>query len=120
MLLGNNQGITSSWRGVIERYLQEMEGETKKSFVYLSSYDMVGIATFVFISAAMFNRVVDHEWYEIKTGFNNSLGNKGAIMLFMQIDNTFFTIGNCHLTAGESSSSERIQDIEYIHNDALN
>jgi hypothetical protein len=48
------------------------------------------------------------------------LGNKGAIMLFMQIDNTFFTIGNCHLTAGESASSERMQDIEYIHNDALN
>jgi hypothetical protein len=41
-------------------------------------------------------------------------------MLFMQIDNTFLTLANCHLTAGENAASMRLQDIEYIHNDALN
>jgi len=31
-----------------------------KNFVYLTSYDMVGIATFVFISGTLFNRVTNH------------------------------------------------------------
>lgn len=100
MLLGNNQSIVISWRRVIEKYLHEVGNEVQKNFVYLTSYDMVGIATFVFVNGSLFNRVVSHQWHEVKTGFKNNLGNKGAILLFMQIDSTYFTIGNCHLAAG--------------------
>jgi hypothetical protein len=39
------------------------------------------------------------------------LGNKGAIILFMQIDSTYMTIMNCHLAAGETSATERMQDL---------
>ncbi len=88
--------------------------------MYLTSYDMVGIATVVFISGDLYNRVYMHEWKEIKTGFKNNLGNKGAITLFLQIDSTYITIMNCHLAAGENASGERMQDIQYIHNDGLN
>jgi pentatricopeptide repeat protein len=38
----------------------------------------------------------------------------------MQIDSTYMTIMNCHLAAGETSAAERLQDLEYIHNDGLN
>lgn len=55
----------------------------------------------------------------MKTGFKNNLGNKGAIVLFLQIDSSYFTIINCHLAAGENASAERQQDIAYIHNDAI-
>lgn len=61
---------------------------------------MVGISTFVFVSGLLYNRVHLQEWKEIKTGFNNNLGNKGAITLFLQIDSSFITIANCHLAAG--------------------
>lgn len=61
---------------------------------------MVGVATFVFITGSLYNRVYLQEWKEVKTGFKNNLGNKGAIILFLQIDSTFITIINCHLTAG--------------------
>jgi hypothetical protein len=81
---------------------------------------MVGIATLVFISGSLYNRVYMHEWKEIKTGFKNNLGNKGSIALFLQIDSSYITIMNCHLAAGENASNERQQDIMYIHNDALN
>lgn len=40
-------------------------------------------------------------------------------MLFMKIDSSPITIISCHLAAGESKSTERIQDIDYIHHDAL-
>lgn len=81
---------------------------------------MVGVATLVFVSGALYNRVFMQEWKEVKTGFKNSLGNKGAIMLFLQIDNSYITLMNCHLAAGENASAERQQDIQYIHNDAIN
>ena len=72
---------------------------------------MVGVAMLVFVSGAWINRVSMHEWKEVKTGFKNNLGNKGAIILFMQIDSTYMTIMNCHLAAGETSASERMQDL---------
>lgn len=85
----------------------------------MTGYDMVGVATLVFVSGALYNRVLLQEWKEVKTGFKNNLGNKGAIILFLQIDSSFLTIMNCHLAAGETASSERQQDIQYIHHDAI-
>ena len=85
---------------MIEKHLNDVGQDVGESFVHLTSYDMVGIASFVFVNGKYFNRICKHEWCEIKTGFKNSLGNKGAIVLFMQIDSTFITFINCHLTAG--------------------
>lgn len=61
---------------------------------------MVGVASFVFVSGTLFNRIYQHSWLQVKTGFKNSLGNKGAIILFLQIDSSYLTITNCHLAAG--------------------
>jgi len=61
---------------------------------------MVGVASFVFISGQLYNRVYKQEWKEVKTGFKNNLGNKGSVILFMQIDSTMLTFANCHLAAG--------------------
>jgi hypothetical protein len=111
VLMGDNKSIVSEWRTVIENYLNDAGHENGKSFVHLTSYDMVGVATFVFSCGQLYNRVYKHEWHEIKTGFNNNLGNKGAIILFLQIDSSYLTIINCHLAAGETASQERKQDI---------
>lgn len=73
----------------------------------------------MFVNAKLIDRVNDVEWFEIKTGFKGSLGNKGVIILFITIDSTPMTIMNCHLAAGESKSNERNQDIEYIHLEAI-
>lgn len=103
VLLGNNESIVNEWEKVIEKYLNDVGHDLGKSFVHLTSRDMVGIATFVFISGALFNRVYKSEWHEVKTGFKNNLGNKGAILFFMQIDSSFLTFTNCHLAAGEKA-----------------
>jgi synaptojanin len=120
VLMGNNSNVVGSWRKKVEKHLNEVGQDHGKSFVHLTSHDMVGIATFVFVSGTWFNKVYKHEWNDVKTGFNNSLGNKGTILLFLQIENTYLTIANCHLAAGENASGERLQGLEYIHNDALN
>jgi len=100
VLMGNNINIVGRWKKMIEKHLSDVGKDLGKTFVHLTSNDMVGIATFVYVSGHLFNRIYKHEWTLVKTGFNNSLGNKGSIMLFMQIDNTYLTLANCHLTAG--------------------
>ena len=90
-----------------------MEGKAHQSkrYDFLTGHDLVGLSTFVFVNAKITDRVNDIQWFEIKTGFKGNLGNKGVIMLFVKIDSTMLTIMNCHLAAGETKSTERIQDI---------
>lgn len=117
VLIGSSENVLDHWKRMIETYLHEIS--SNKAFVFLTGYDMVGVATLVFVSGALYNRVALQEWKEVKTGFKNNLGNKGAITLFLQIDSSYITIMNCHLAAGENASAERQQDIQYIHNDAI-
>jgi hypothetical protein len=100
VLIGGNDTIVGQWRQVIERHLNEVGAAKDKAFVHLASNDMVGVATFVFVSGSLYNRVFQTSWLQVKTGFKNNLGNKGAIMLFLQIDSSYLTIINCHLAAG--------------------
>ncbi len=72
---------------------------------------MVGVASFVFVTKKIVERVEHFEWLDIKTGFKGNSGHKGAVMLFIQIDSTWMTFINCHLAAGESKKGERFQDI---------
>jgi hypothetical protein len=90
-----------------------------KRYDHLTSHDLVGIAMFVFANSDIAHRISNIEWFEIKTGFKGSLGNKGMIMLFMEIDSTHVTVMNCHLAAGETKSNERLQDIKYFHEEAI-
>ena len=47
------------------------------------------------------------------------MGNKGAIVINMEIKNTKVTIINCHLAAGENKLNERLQDLDQIHHGAI-
>jgi hypothetical protein len=62
VLIGNNETIVGQWRKVAERWLNQLGKEWGKNFVYLTSYDMVGVATFVFVSSPIFSRILQHEW----------------------------------------------------------
>ena len=60
--MGNNENIVSKWQRVIEKHLNDVGQDVGKSFVHLTNHDLVGIATFVFVSGTLFNRVYKHEW----------------------------------------------------------
>lgn len=120
VILGNNDSITQTWRKILWNHINEQNRSPgNKRYDFLTGEDLVGIATFVFADEKLVDRISDLQWNEIKTGFKGSLGNKGATMLFLKIDSSPITIINCHLAAGESKSTERIQDLEYIHRDAI-
>ena len=58
---------------------------------------------------------------DIKTGFKGNSGHKGATILFILIDSSWLTFINCHLVSGDGKNkkSDRFQDIEFIHNEAI-
>ena len=60
--MGNNEDIVSKWQKVIEKHLNDVGQDVGKSFVHLASHDLVGIATFVFVSGNIYNRIYKHEW----------------------------------------------------------
>lgn len=52
----------------------------------------------------------------VKAGFANSTGNKGAVMVRFQLQDTSFVFINNHLAAGVTSTNEmeRAQQLEFI------
>lgn len=55
VLIGNNDRTVEGWKQMVEKYLNE---GGNKNFVYLTSSHMVGVATLVFVSQALQNRVL--------------------------------------------------------------
>ena len=50
---------------------------------------------------------------------NGILGNKGGVIVKFNIDDSQLSIINCHLTSGNSSLSDRLRDINDIHEKAF-
>jgi hypothetical protein len=73
----------------------------------------------VFIVESDRQRISSLNWSDIKTGFKGNLGNKGAVLLSFSYDDTIITIINCHLEAGEGKITERLYNLEYIHQHAF-
>lgn len=107
------------WVNSHDKNIIEGQPSSSKKYDYVVGQDLVGISTFVFANTKIVDRISNISSFEIKTGFKGSLGNKGSIILFMNINSTPITFLNCHLAAGESKTNERIQDIDYIHQEAI-
>ena len=55
VLLGNNETITSVWRKVIWNHLNN--NHSSKKYEFLTGKDLIGIATFVFVSEHIYDRI---------------------------------------------------------------
>lgn len=60
VLMGNNMNIVAKWKRMIEKHLMDVGKDMGKTFVHLTSNDMVGIATFVYVSSDLNNRIYKH------------------------------------------------------------
>lgn len=60
--------------------------------------DLVGIFLVVFVKKILIERITKVDVDEVKTGLiGGKLGNKGAVLIRMYIDDTSFLFINCHL-----------------------
>ena len=76
---------------------------------------MVGQFILLFTKDEHKNRVKNMKTSKVKTGFGGNSGNKGAVTLRFNFDDSALVFLNCHLSSGQSSISERMEDLREIY-----
>ncbi|KAJ6440011.1 Inositol polyphosphate-related phosphatase [Purpureocillium lavendulum] len=80
----------------------------------LHSAPMVGLFTCVFVKSSLRERIRNLSAAEVKRGMGGLHGNKGAVCVRFQVDDSSLCFINCHLAAGQSQSSSRHNDVAAI------
>ncbi|PHH60312.1 hypothetical protein CDD81_1867 [Ophiocordyceps australis] len=80
----------------------------------LHSAPLVGLFTCVFVKSSLRERIRNLSAAEVKRGMGGLHGNKGAVVVRFQVDDTSLCFVNCHLAAGQSQASARHNDIAAI------
>jgi hypothetical protein len=103
-----------------EQQEQEQEGggqeQEQRSFSLLESLSMVGMAVFVFVRADVRGRVRDVQTRSISRGGGGILGNKGAVCIRFEVDDTSFCFCSAHLCAHREDVLKRNEDFRVIYN----
>lgn len=84
-------------------------------FFMVSHKALVGLLIIVFAKKSIKTSIREVTFTDKKLGFNNSLGNKGAVAIRVDIDNCKFCFINCHLESGPSNLQKRIKQVNELH-----
>ncbi|PWN34225.1 DNase I-like protein, partial [Meira miltonrushii] len=88
-------------------------------FKLLLQDSLVGLYTAIFVRESELSAIRDPGIATIKTGFGGRMGNKGAIVASMRIDDTPLAWINCHLAAGQRHVRQRNADLVNIFESTL-
>ena len=80
---------------------------------------MVGCFIGLFVKQKMLPRVKDLMATKIKTGLGGSAGNKGSVIVRFRLDDTNIMFMNCHLMSGKGNLNKRIDEINFIFDNAF-
>ncbi|KAH7318181.1 Endonuclease/exonuclease/phosphatase [Stachybotrys elegans] len=80
----------------------------------LHTAPLVGLFTCVFVKASLRERIRNLQGVEIKRGMGGVYGNKGAVAIRFQVDDSSLCFVNCHLAAGQSQANARHNDANAI------
>jgi hypothetical protein len=70
--------------------------------VWVIAKSMVGCYIGLFVKQRLLGRISDLKATKIKTGLGGSSGNKGAVLVRFNLDNTSVMLMNCHLMSGKN------------------
>ena len=89
-------------------------------YVFVEKKEMVGLLILIFSLKNFEKNITNIETCSVKCGINPlKLGNKGAVIIKMEIKNSSVCFINCHLNSGNKSTKERISNINNIHENAF-
>lgn len=104
-----------AWEKKVKRSLNDVAKATGvEEYVLLRGGQLVGASLSVFIKRSMLNTVKNVEGALKKTGMSGMAGNKGAVAIRMEIDNTSLCFVTAHLAAGFANYEERNRDYKTI------
>ena len=94
------------WQTLIQKALEERPG-TKADYVLLRAEQLVGTCLIVFTKNAIAQHVRNVEAAVKKTGLKGMAGNKGAVAIRLEVDDTSFCFVTAHFAAGHSNAEQR-------------
>ncbi|KAK9447033.1 Endonuclease/exonuclease/phosphatase [Limtongia smithiae] len=94
--------------------LSEAVAALPKGYYLLSSENLVGLYSCIFVRESERSNVRNFASSQVKTGLGGLHGNKGAIIMRFTLDDSSLCFVNCHLAAGQSSIFPRNNDIATI------
>lgn len=112
----DNENMSHRYRDWRDFLLQTLDDYAPKGHLYqlLFNAPLVGLFTCVFVKSSLQGRIRNLQSAEVKRGMGGLHGNKGAIAVRFQIDDSSLCFVNCHLAAGQTQTSSRNNDIAAI------
>lgn len=101
------------WRDFLMKSLDDYM-PADNLYYLLHTAPLVGLFTCVFVKASLRERISNLNAADIKRGMGGLHGNKGAVAVRFQIDDTSLCFVNCHLAAGQTQANARHNDVAAI------
>ncbi|KAI9848726.1 MAG: inositol polyphosphate 5-phosphatase [Sclerophora amabilis] len=116
-IMSTDPAIRQRWERAVKKTLNDHareHGETE--YVLLRSGQLVGAALSIFVKAHVIQDIKNVEGSVKKTGMSGMAGNKGAVAIRMDYENTRICFVTAHLAAGFANYEERNRDYSTISN----
>ncbi|CAF3800398.1 unnamed protein product [Rotaria sordida] len=99
----------------------ELIEKTLPNYKLLSYIRLNGTLLFIYIHSSYFNQCSAIGTARVRTGFMNLFGNKGAVGIRFEFNQTSLCFINCHLSQGENSHGFHLRNKQYslIHQSML-
>ena len=104
-----------AWEKKVKRTLNEVaKSRGAEEYVQLRGGQLVGASLSIFVKRGMLSAIKNVEGSLKKTGMSGIAGNKGAVAIRLEIDNTSLCFVTAHLAAGFANYEERNRDYKTI------
>ena len=115
-ILSKQQGriVIPLWINLILKTLNLFD-----SYIIVAHRDLVGLLILVFAKKEISKRIVQVETDKVKTGMGGKLGNKGSVIVKLNIDDTSLCFINCHLEPSVKNLENRLEHLVDIHQKAF-
>ena len=102
------------WQGSIDQAIKQRQSG-KADYVLLRSEQLVGTSLIIFTKTTIAKHVRNVEATTKKTGLKGMAGNKGAVAVRLELDDSTFCFVTAHFAAGHSNYEQRNLGEYYIH-----
>ena len=113
--------LANQGKELILQYIEIMKETLGKfeKYIMVSARELVGLLVLVFVKQSHSNRIQHVDTEKVKTGLSGNFGNKGAVLVKLNYDDTSLCFVNCHLEHDAKNLSERTNSLNDIHQKAF-
>lgn len=106
----NNEKLVNVWENILTLNLNKID-----QYFLVISKDLMGCCLLLYAKASVKDKIKKIDVDTISLGLAGKLGNKGAVLIKIEIDDSSLCFINCHLHAGSKNYQNRVDNINDIH-----